>query len=464
MAAGKKIVVLGGGSLLMPGILEFMIRHQKEDFSGHRLVLMDIHAEHVAIIGRVCRKMAEAADFDLQIETTTSEDEALEGADFVYTRYAIGGHDLLALEERIPLKYGMYSDDTFGAGGLFLALRSIPEMVRLAKKMEKLCPDAWLINFNNPTDITADVVRRTSKVKILSLCSGWCNIHHDIGRILGIKPQEIFSLNAGVNHCTWSLDCRWRGEDVYPLLRERLPSIDRGRLPWYCQMALELFETFGYFPNTVGHMAPYYYHEKMIERKLKEVAPGAGVSREDALDTDYFLARKQFQEEYAKQKERGYEYFSRKSDEDDLNIDWDAPEIAAYGGANEPFGSHPMNVIAAFLNNKGTILHVNVPNRGAIANLPQDAIVEVPAVIDGEGFHPLAMGDLPKGVVGVIESIILSHQLAAEAGLTGDRNLVLQALMAHPSYHPFEKARQLLDEMFELEREFLPQFFGGSRK
>ena len=463
MTAGKKIVVVGGGTLLMPGILEFMIRHQKQDFSGHRLVLVDIHAEHVDVIGRVCRRMARAADFALEIEATTSQDGALEGADFVYTRYAIGGHELLALEERIPLKYGMYSDDTFGAGGLFLALRSIPEMVKLTKKMEKLCPDAWLVNFNNPTDITADVIRRTTGIKILSLCSGWCNVHHDVGRILGVKPQDITSLNAGVNHCTWALDCRCRGADVYPLLRERLPSIDRDGLLWYCQMALELFETFGCFPNTVGHMAPYYYHERMMERKLKEATARGGISREEALDTDYFLARKQFQEEYAKRKEEGYEYFLRRSEEDDFRMDWNAPEISRYG-PDEPFGSHPMNVIAAFLNNKGTILHVNVPNQGAIGNLPRDAIVEIPAVIDSEGFHRLAMGDLPKGVVGLIESIILSHQLTAEAGLTGDRKLVLQALMAHPSYHPFEKARRLLDEMFELEKEFLPQFFGENRE
>jgi len=457
MTAGKRVVILGGGTLLMPGILEFMIRHQREDFSGHTLVLMDIHREHLEIIGRVCEKMVRQADFPLAIETTTSRDEALEGADFVYTRYAIGGHELLAFESKIPVKYGMYSDDTFGAGGMFLALRSAPEMERLAKRMEKLCPQAWLINFNNPTDITADVIRRTSEIKVISLCSGWCNIHHDLGLILGVKPQDITSLNAGVNHCTWSLDCRYMGQDAYPLLRERLPSIDRNRLPWYCQMALELFETFGYFPNTVGHMAPYYYHERMMERKLGEIKPGEGISREEALDADYFLAMKQFQQGYERKREEVYRYFLERAKQDGAEINWDDPVISHYG-PDEPFGSHAMNVIAAFLNDRGTILHVNVPNKGAIANLPDDAIVEVPAIIDGQGFHRLAMGDLPKGVVGLIHSIILSHQLMTEAALTGDRALVLRAFMAHPSYHPFEKARQLLEEMFEVERDFLPRF------
>ena len=199
----ERIVIVGGGSPYVPGILH-AFAHSGEVLSRSEIVLMDVDPSRLPMMTELGQRMAVEAEADLRITGTTDLSQALQDATFVLTNFRPGGLEGLRLDEEIPSKYNILGQETTGPGGTFFALRAIPQVLDLCGHIEDICPDAWLINYVNPTNFVADAVRRKSYVKCIAICDGGGNgIRHSLPELLNIEPANVRVRAAGINHHSW---------------------------------------------------------------------------------------------------------------------------------------------------------------------------------------------------------------------------------------------------------------------
>lgn len=435
----EKISIIGGGSAYVPGILYSFSRLGGE-ISGSEISLMDIDPSRLPVMKKIGEIMVKEAGVNLKVTSTTDLKESLEGATFVLTNFRPGGIESLRLDEEIPAKYGIYGQETTGPGGTFFALRSIPQVLSLCQSMEDICPDAWLINYVNPTNFVADAVNRKSKVKCLAICDGGGNgSYYGMTEALNMKLGEVRLRCAGTNHpANWLIELRVKGEDGFPLFRkvteERLKKAE-GEERKYAQFRIKIWDTYGVYPISAGYLYPYFHHDEALARYR------AGYSLYNMFMRDLPIHRKNFE--------------AMAKGEKPLYLD---PKMhhTAVG-----HGDIATQLIISIATNRQREFHVNIPNEGSITNISQGSIVEVPALVDASGARAICMGRLPRGALGLTQAIINWEELTVDAALTGERELVLQALLSHPRWPiTFDKAGKLCDEMLEAQARYLPQFSG----
>jgi len=431
----ERIVIIGGGSPYVPGILH-SLSGAGETLGGSEIVLMDVDDSRLDTMVRLGTRMAENVGRDFVFTQTTSLSEALEGATFVLTNFRPGGLEGLRLDEEIPSRYRLLGQETTGPGGTFFALRSIPQVLEVCRCMESVCPDAWLVNYVNPTNFVADAVHRETGIKCVALCDGGGNgLRYKLPGLLGVERSEILVRAAGLNHHSWLMELRCGGEDWYPRLLEALrhPK-ERGRS--YRQeehdFGVWMLERYGIWPANLGYLYPYFEFGDALEKYT------AGHSVYHMFMTDL--------------PEHWANFEAMATGEAEIHMD------SSKHHTDIEHGDLAVSVILAIAGNDCQEFHVNVPNEGAITNLPDDAIVEVPALIDAGGVRPLCMGALPKGVLGLTQSLLAWEELTVDAALSGEKDLVVQAVMAHPWVLSGKQAEALCEEMFASHAACLPQF------
>jgi len=396
---------------------------------------MDIDPSRLPVMAGLGHRMVEEAETDLVITSTTDLTQALRGASFVLTNFRSGGLEGLRLDEVIPNKYGVLGQETTGPGGTFFALRSIPQVLYLCKRMEGVCPEAWMINYVNPTNFVADAVRRESKIKCIAICDGGGNaLQHSLPELVGVNQEEVRARAGGINHHSWLMGLCIRGKDGYPLLRKHLQSRvkERGRRQRYREFGKWMLEKYGVWPANPGYIYPYFNYD-------------------DAL-ADYCAGHSLYNMFMTDLPEHWTNFEAMATGETPIYMD------PSKHHTDVGHGDLAVQMILAIAGNESKEFHVNVPNEGAITNLPEGAIVEVPALIDASGVEPLCVGALPKGVLGLIQSLIVWQELTVDAALSGDENLVLQALLAHPWVFSVREAEGMCDELLLAHAAHLPQF------
>jgi alpha-galactosidase/6-phospho-beta-glucosidase family protein len=435
----NKIAIIGGGSPYIPAVL-YSFAHFGEVFSETEICLMDIDPSRLPLMQALGTKIAEEAKSKLKITATTNLRESLDGSTFVISNFRAGGIESLRLDEEIPVKYGIYGNETTGPGGTFYALRSIPQTLNLCRSIEINCPDAWLINYTNPTNFVADAIRRKSKIKCIAVCDGGGNgLSHELAESFKKRKEEVRLRCAGTNHpANWIIDIRVNGENGYPLLEQHIiDEIEKAEKPEIkreFEFDAEIMKTYGFYPANSVYLFPYFHHDEAL-----------AFYRNGCWSL--------------------YRTFMKE-----LPTQWKKYEAIAKGESLVPMdgsmhhtgvthGDLATQIITAIVTNKQIELHLNIPNEGAIPNLPHSSIVEVPALIDASGIKPLCMGKLPKGLQELASAIIHWEELTVDVALSGDRELLLQALMAHPRWPvTFDKAEKICSEMLKAHSKYLPQF------
>jgi len=431
----EKIAIIGGGSAYVPGIL-YSLAHSGETLSGGEIALMDIDPSRLPTMTALGRRMMEQAQINLVVTSTTDLNRALEGATFVLTNFRPGGLEGLRLDEVIPIKHGVLGQETTGPGGTFYALRSIPQVLRLCEAMEETCPEAWMINYVNPTNFVADAVRRRSKVKCIAICDGGGNsLRYSLPHLLGVEREMVRARAAGINHHSWLMEVFVGDEDWYPLLLERMKQA-KPRLEEHRQRQREfgiwMLEKYGVWPANLGYLYPYFNYDQALE--------------------DYRAGRSLYKMFMSDLPEHWRNFEAMAKGQIPIRMDPTKHHTAV------EHGDLAVQIMLAIAANETKEFHVNVPNEGCVTNLPEGSIVEVPALVDANGVKPLCMGKLPKGVVGLTQSLITWQELTVDAALSGSRDLVLQALLAHPWVLSVKQAEALCDEMLSAHAAYLPQF------
>ncbi|EMK2495056.1 6-phospho-beta-glucosidase [Listeria monocytogenes] len=437
MTKGIKIATIGGGSSYTPELIEGFIKRQDE-LPVRELWLVDVEAgrEKLEIVGNLAKRMVEKAGVDMEVHLTLDREEALKGADFVTTQLRVGLLDARVKDERIPNSYGVVGQETNGPGGMFKGLRTIPVILDICKDMERLCPDAWLINFANPAGmVTEAVLRYSNQKKVVGLCNGPIGIERNIAETLGVDVSEIYVEFVGLNHMVFAKTVYHNGKDVTKDVVFKMTEDEAGS-------SLKNINATGWdktFLRTlnmipIDYLRYYWQTKQQLEDQARAYAEhGTRAEVVKKVEAELFELYKQ--EELAEKpkqlEQRGGAYYSEAA----------------------------CNLINSIYNDKRDIQIVNTRNNGAILDIDPDSAVETNCVITRQGPIPLASGRLPITINGIIQEIKTFERLTAEAAVTGDYDKALLAMTINPLTPSESVAREMLDELLEAHKEYLPNFF-----
>jgi 6-phospho-beta-glucosidase len=431
-----KIAIIGGGSAYCAGLMR-AFAHNAQYFQSCHITLMDIDQDSLELIYILGTKFFRNAGADLTLERTTDRRAALMDADFVLTSFRTGGLQARRLDEKIPLRHGLIGQETVGAGGFFYALRTVPVVAEIAQEMEKLAPNAFLLNYTNPSNIVTEAVTHCSSTKIIGMCDGPV---HEIPRLAaqaGIRlpeGQRLYHRTVGLNHGNWTTAVWREGVDILP----EIVSWCQDYLATNPQMTPEnymfvmiatLTARYGAIPSEYMHY--YYFPEKVLEFYRQK--PTSRAEDIMAMLPD-ILAH--------------YREEARK----------DVPQLTKMRGGGG-FGDFALDILRCILNDTGEEWVLNVPNRGTITFLASDRVIEAPCRVDARGATPFVQGD--GGIAleqrGLICLLSEFEGATAEVALRGNRRDAIKALAANPLVMSYSKAEAVYDELAAAHAQYLPE-------
>jgi 6-phospho-beta-glucosidase len=425
-----KLVYLGGGSTRAAGTMASFM-HNGTDFDGSEVVLVDLDEERLELIRTLAQKMAQARGLDITVSASTDRLSALAGCDAVLSSFRPGGFAARAHDERIPLEHGMIGQETQGAGGFFMALRSIHVLKDVCAEMERVCPDAWIFNYTNPVNVVAEAITHHSPLKVVSLCEGPIYFKNELAVTADLDPRRLQATMVGLNHACWSVDASYGGEDPFPLFREALKrhSDDPGLAPQQ-RRQLELAVGMGSIP--ADYFMYYYFRDEV----LAELRAKKTTRAEDII----------------KWAPGYWQHYEEQARLDDPQLD----PARSRGGIHEL--ELAIDVMDAIFNDKDEIHPVNMPNRGgALPGFPDDLVVEVQGRCHRGGIDVLPTQALPRHVSGLVEMLGEYQAVAAEAAWSGSRDDAVRALCANPLVMSLDLAERVFDALAAAHREYLPE-------
>lgn len=450
-----KMVIIGGASMAWtPKLVNDCLLIK--DLEETEIVLVDIDTEKLPVIKTIVEKLAATKNQPVRFTTCVDYRDALPGADIVLTTCLIGGHAAWRDDLNIALRYGIEHPKgmSVGPGGLIQGLKNAAAIVDIAKDMERLCPQAWLLNYTNPMQTISLALAKYSSIRSMGLCHGVTECITWISEQLGIPEAELNYRAFGINHCGWLFSLKMGNQDLMPILREvidRTMPLEKERWEGQEIATREMWDLFGAFPmQTDIHTIEFFYHYYNRNRKL----------------ADYSLQHNYVEKRMQKKNEQWEKMQKIARGELPLKT---CLELTT--AAHTQFDKNrDLNLVSkekidklvqAIIGNRETVLYVNTLNNGCIPNLPDDCCVEIPARINSAGFDPCYMGPLPDGIAGLMNIHAYVQKLTVEAAMKGDRQLALQALYLDPitSEMSMNELGRLLDDLLEANKVWLPRFY-----
>lgn len=453
-----KFVIVGAGSVCFcPATLSDILLSDHINSVPLTICLMDIAEEALEVSRGFALEAIQLTGRNVTLEATTCLEDALQGADFVITAIEVNRYYYWSMDFHIPRRYGfrqVYGENG-GPGSMFHTLRNLPPMLHIAQTMEKICPDAWLLNYTNPEAKLVEGIARLTNVKVVGLCHGEGMGVDQLSQILGIPKEDIDADVAGLNHFGWftRIERRSTGEDLYPELRRREEQMDW--LAHWDELGLTrlMLRTYGLYPYPgTNHIGEYiaWSDEMLASAKIQYFydpvkndpwSEGGTVPEFVYSFAENPTARPLFRNEDTH--EVGDPGFRER-----FNI-----KDGRLVGSHE-YGIPIAEAIAFDIPTR--IGAVNVQNKGCVPNLPRDMVVEIPAMVDGDGIHPIQCPELPAAIASMISTQGAIHQLLIEAYQEQSRNKLLQAMLLDPTVSNYNNAVALINEMCERQKEILP--------
>lgn len=425
-----KLAVIGGGSSYTPELVDGIFA-QAEKFLFDEICLMDQNPQRLDINHSFSERLAQRYGSKCKINKTTNINEALTDARYVLTQIRVGQMQARINDEKLGLKYGIIGQETTGIGGFACALRTIPVILDIAKTMEQICPDAFLINFTNPAGINTEAVIKYSKIRTIGLCNVPIGIIMQLIKFFGGTPEEVELDYVGLNHLSWVRNFKVRGMDItQEVLQKFWEHADE---EWEDETTrnnmLEAMKSLNMFCN---YYLQYYYSTESVFNQLKNKGKTRG---EEVLEIEQKLFEKYSNPELREKPE----------------------ELSKRGGAH--YSTAALMVIDAIENDKKSRQIVCCKNNGAIPTFDDDISVEIPAIIDKNGAHAIAQPPPEHSIRGLMQLIKAYETLTVHAAVKGDRELAFQAMLSHPLMPDASQCRKLLNEVLEINKPFLNNFF-----
>ena len=424
---GQRVAVVGGGSTYTPELIEGLaVRDDRIRID--ELVLLDIDPDRAEIVGGLARRMLKRLGWTGRLQLTGELDAALDGADFVIVQLRVGGQAARFVDETLPPRFGTIGQETVGAGGFAKALRTVPVVLDIAERADRLAaPGHWIVDFTNPVGIVTQALLDDGH-RAIGLCNVAIGFQRRFAERFGVAPEQVELDHVGLNHLSWIRAVRIDGVD-------RLPEI-------LAADADEIGEDVGVSGAVVRALRaiPSYYLRYYYSF--------------DSVLADQLRAGHETRAEEVAKIER--ELLAMYQDPE---LDEKPALLANRGGAF--YSEAAAQLMASLHEGTGDIQVVNVRNNGALDGLPADAVVEIPARVDRDGAHPVSLDPLEPDMLGLVQAVKAYERLTIRAARTGDRNVALRALMANPLVRTSDLATPLLDALLSANEGHLPAFEGS---
>lgn len=429
MTSGK-LAVVGGGSTYTPELIDGFAR-LRDTLPLDEIVLIDPAADRLEAVGGVARRILARQGHPARVTTTDALESGVEGADAVLVQLRVGGQAARDQDETWPLRCGCVGQETTGAGGLAKALRTVPVVLDVAERVRRVSPDAWIIDFANPVGIVTRALLRAGH-KAVGLCNVAIHLQRKFAALLGVRPDELHLDHYGLNHLTWEFGVRLGGrdgEDVLP----RLLARHSARLARDLRLPPSIPERLGVVPSY--YLRYFYAHDAVVGELRAKPSRAAEVAALERQLLDMY-ADPALDEKPELLAQRGGAYYSEAAVALAARLLGTGPATVGGGGVPE-------------------VQVVNTYNNGTLPFLPDDAVVEVPAQVNGAGAVPLAAPHIDPLYAGLISHVTSYEHLALEAALHGGRDRVFKALLSHPLVGQYDHAEELTDLLLSHNREHL---------
>jgi 6-phospho-beta-glucosidase len=431
-----KITVIGGGSTYTPELIQgFLAR--LEQLPVHELCLMDIDPQRLEIVGGFARRIVQAKGSPFAVTLQTDQQRAIEGAAYVLTQLRVGMMAARRADEYLGLRHDLIGQETVGVGGMAKALRTIPVILSIANDLRRLAPGALLLNFTNPAGlVTQALAEYAPDVSAVGVCNAPYHAKMNFLALFNqasrqaVAPERAALDTLGLNHLSWHRDFLIDGESVWSqIMTAYLAELQQAAEP---QFDPQWVEALGMVPN---YYLEYYVY---TGRKLAQQQAWPPSRAEQVMQVEADLLR-----QYA-----------------DPALVEPPADLMKRGGAY--YSTVATQLIAAHTNDLGEVHVANVRQAGAVPGWPERWVLEMPSRVDRLGIHPLPAKPLPEPVFQLLQRVKTFELLTAQAAVTGDRQVALRALIENPLGPDHAAAAQVLDDLLETNRAYLPNFFPPS--
>ncbi|MFD7376605.1 6-phospho-beta-glucosidase [Streptomyces mirabilis] len=431
-----KLTILGGGGFRVPLVYGALLGDRAEGRVTH-VVLHDVDAGRLTAVARVLAEQAKDLPDAPEVSFTTDLDDALRGADFIFSAIRVGGLEGRADDERVALAEGVLGQETVGAGGIAYGLRTVPVAVDIAQRVARLAPDAWVINFTNPAGLVTEAMSRHLGDRVIGICDSPVGLGRRIATVLGANPREAWIDYVGLNHLGWVRGLRVAGRDELPRLLadpELLGSFEEGKL-----FGVEWLQSLGAVPNEYLH---YYYFNREAVRAYQQAEKTRGAFLRDQQE--------QFYAEMRRPDTAALSAWDRTRAEREATYMAENRDAAGAGerDADDLSGGYEKVALAlmrAIARDERTTLILNVRNRGTLGVLDTEAVIEVPCLVDANGAHPVAVDPLPDHASGLVCAVKAVEREVLSAAESGSRTTAVKAFALHPLVDSVNVARRLVE-------------------
>jgi 6-phospho-beta-glucosidase len=408
-----KVAVIGAGSTYTPELVSGLSR-ERGAIDVRELVLHDIDAERLEVVGALAQRMLARQGYEGRLETTGELDRAIDGADFVLVQIRVGGQEARLRDETVPLACGCIGQETTGAGGLAKAFRTVPVMLSIAERVQESAADgAWIVDFTNPVGIVTRALLDAGH-RAVGLCNVAIGFQRSFARRLGVEPERILVDQVGLNHLTWVRAVLLDERDVLPQLLEDHAD----ELADELELPRRLLERLGAIPSY--YLRYFYAHDRVLAEQLGDVPRAARVMEIERALLELYRDP-ELAEKPALLEHRGGAFYSE----------------AAVG------------LVRSLSTGDGAVHEVDVRNEGTLAGLADDDVVEVPARVSRDEIEPLPQQPLAPELLGLVQHVAAYERLAAQAGAAQDLDLARKALLAHPLIGQHDLVEELLEPLLE---------------
>ncbi|MFD4118576.1 6-phospho-beta-glucosidase [Streptomyces niveus] len=432
-----RLTVLGGGGFRLPLVYGALLGDHAEGRVTD-VVLHDVDSARLTAIARVLADQAAGVADAPRVTVTTDLDEAIRGADFVFSAIRVGGLEGRAADERVALAEGVLGQETVGAGGISYGLRTVPVAVDIARRVARLAPDAWVINFTNPAGLVTEAMARHLGDRVIGICDSPVGLGRRVARVLGGDPGTAFIDYVGLNHLGWLRGLRIDGRDQLPRLLADpalLGAIEEGRL-----FGAEWLRSLGSIPNEYLH---YYYFNRETVRAYREAERTRGAFLRDQQAGFYAEMEKEGAPALATwdrtraEREATYMAHNREA----AGAGERAVEDLESGG----YEKVALALMRAIAHDSRATLILNVRNGTTLSVLDAEAVIEVPCLVDANGAHPVAVAPLPYHATALVCAVKAVEREVLAAAESGSRTTAVKAFALHPLVDSVTVARRLVD-------------------
>ncbi|MFZ2656044.1 MAG: hypothetical protein WAX69_14025 [Victivallales bacterium] len=458
-----KVVFIGGAGLRNLPIIRELLKLKKMDEKSE-IALYDLAPERADVIAAMARKTPEWKDKQVRISVPHTLEEALTDASYVYFAILQASKESRVLSGNACMEHDLLGyPDNLSIRGSVSAAWNIPIILNVARIMEKVAPEAWLIIFTNPVPLLVSAVHQASRIKAVGVCAGFANHNYDLPRIMG-WPEPDFGFEAdvaGVNHCSWILKCRYHGKDFFPMLDQRIkagmdyahiepfrtsdPALHR-HLMFVLPKMIESHEMFGGMlyssePDGLPHVC---YYDECLEFQR---------SRPESLPTDATRAASTAE----------WQEFASFAEQKILPADFWSKDDRYWKGFKYPETAIGVRMIRGLSGETQERLVASYPNRGAIRDVPEDLLMEYSMLVSGDGIRPAGKYSLPPAVRGMMRSLAEHQYLVADALCRGSRKDFMASMYAYPLLRSKQTADSLIQRLFEINADRIPDYLSGGK-